>query len=198
MGLYPMNSKNLFNLSDLKSVPVRIVIRPDEAGMESLHSYLDQAPSDKERALVLRMLLAHPASVDPVLLEKIVKTPENNNVDKSIFVRLTISSRDVSLIDTLKEIQNLSEMQRRIHIKRKLLHLISSKNAPQIMPVVPAPAPSSSGNPISVSATILVSNQNNSEVTPIEKPAVDFVKNENHHQNETQRRIKNMTKGMKF
>lgn len=198
MGLYPMNSKNLFNLSDLKSVPVRIVIRPDEAGMESLHSYLDQAPSDKERALVLRMLLAHPASVDPLLLEKIVKTPENNNIDKSIFVRLTISSRDVSLIDTLKEIQNLSEMQRRIHIKRKLLNLISSKNAPQIMPVAPAPAPSSSGNPISVSATILVSNQNNAEVAPIEQPTVDFVKNENHHQTETQRRIKNMTKGIKF
>ena len=192
-----MKPKNLFNLSDLQSVPVRIVIRPDEAGMESLYSYLAQTPS-KERALVLRMLLAHPASVDPVLLEKIVKTPADNNFDKSIFVRLTISSRDVSLIETLREIQDLSEMQQRIYIKRKLLHLMSSKNALQIIPVAPIPAPLASSNPISVSAAILVSNQNNSEPVPLEQQAGDFIQNENHQQNDTQKRIRNMTKGMKF
>lgn len=198
MGLYLMNPKNFFNLSGLKSVPVRIVIRPDEAGMESLHSYLDQASSDKERALVLRMLLAHPASIDPLLLEKIVKTPADNNIDKSIYVRLTISSRDVSLIETLREIQDLSEMQQRIYIKRKLLHLMNSKNALQIIPVVPTPAQLASSNPIPVSATILVLNKNNSESVPLEQQAGDFIQNENHQQNDTKKRIRNMTKGMKF
>lgn len=199
-----MNSEKSIDLLPLKSVSFRLSIRPDDVGLELLYSYLLQIPTDKECATVVRMLLMEVPMSNTELITKIrstvsIKAP----INKVINFKLMICRRDIGFSGILRILQTMNDIDRRLHVKRCLIDLISSTATPvKTVKSTTSIASNAIIEPRNLEPTSNLLNESQTFIpqTNTDKKSDRIIENESSSQvsSNVNQRIRNMTRNIQF